>query len=855
MSVISHRAVSFNLCVGLAFFWTAVFLAGFGMAQQDAKSKTVEVTSTKAPQDDAAAQDKTANKDQDKDQDNSELEVLAGHSYHGDAFNEGPRQKAYLMGGTGEVHFEVTTSEEMAQKFFDQGIGQIHGFWDLEAERSFRQVAAIDEDCAMAYWGMALATIRNKERSKGFIAEAVKRKKKVSDREQKYITALDKYINHKSDDKKVRAAAYLRDLESIVLDFPNDVEAKALVAHRIWHNSREGIPVASYLATDALLNDIYKVNPMHPAHHYTIHLWDYRKPERAVESAEKCGASAHNIAHMWHMPGHIYSRLKKYETAVYQQEASARVDHNHMIRDRVMPDEISNYAHNNEWLIRNLVFVGRVKDSLALARNMIELPQHPKYNTLEKRGGSASYGRRRLLQVLREYQLYDDAVQLCESPYLSGAEDPAEEVKRLRLLGSAAAMTAEEDLLQSAKSQLKAQLQEERTKQEELETKIKLLKVASDKSADRPPRPIDMGGAATEKDASKLLNETKPKASKAKSIVKQIEKALKAIDGYEHYALKKYEAAAKLLKEAAGEDLSLVGELQVLAGNEKEGMKILNKQIERRPEEVLPLARLAFVQDTLGKSDEAKKTLERLRDCSTSIDIDIPVFARLESLALKAGFDEHWLKHSVLETNTAMRPELDTLGPLRWTPPTAPAWTLTDGDQNEVASQSLTGRPVLMIFYLGHGCLHCAEQLKAFGPRVPDFEKAGIDIIAVSSDSADKLGLSIKNYGSELPFKMLLADGDLEVFKKFRAYDDFEQQPLHGTFLIDAEGKIRWQDISYEPFMEHEFLLKESQRLLSQSITSQMVDRKETLEQHRKTKKAVSETKPKESQSVIAGNE
>ena len=37
---------------------------------------------------------------------------------------------------------------------------------------------------------------------------------------------------------------------------------------------------------------------------------------------------------------------------------------------------------------------------------------------------------------------------------------------------------------------------------------------------------------------------------------------------------------------------------------------------------------------------------------------------------------------------------------------------------------------------------------------------------------------------------------------------------MHGTYLIDGKGRIRWQDISYEPFMEAEFLLAESVRLL-----------------------------------------
>jgi hypothetical protein len=44
---------------------------------------------------------------------------------------------------------------------------------------------------------------------------------------------------------------------------------------------------------------------------------------------------------------------------------------------------------------------------------------------------------------------------------------------------------------------------------------------------------------------------------------------------------------------------------------------------------------------------------------------------------------------------------------------------------------------------------------------------------------------------------------------------DFENTALHGTFLIDGEGLVRWQDISYEPFADTQFLLDEVRRLLS----------------------------------------
>ena len=75
---------------------------------------------------------------------------VAGHSSHGEIFNEGPRQQAYLMGTTGNIDFPVTSSVSNVREFINQGVGQLHGFWYFEAERSFRQAAALDPDCAFA---------------------------------------------------------------------------------------------------------------------------------------------------------------------------------------------------------------------------------------------------------------------------------------------------------------------------------------------------------------------------------------------------------------------------------------------------------------------------------------------------------------------------------------------------------------------------------------------------------------------------------------------------------------------------------------------------------------------------------
>ena len=843
--------------------------------------------------DNSVDEKKPAAVDKSLDAEQSIKEVLAGHSAHGEAFNEGPRQKAYLMGGTGDVAFPVTTESEEAQAFINQGIGQLHGFWYLEAERSFRQAAAIDPDCAMAYWGAAVATYQNRVRGRGFIDKAHGLKKNVTKREQMYIDAFKKYLaatklekkNAKSDDAQElaekyksskdpeipgRAKSLLKDLESISIDFPEDLEAKAFIAHRIWYNSREGVPITSYLSTDLMIKEVLRAEPLHPTHHYCIHLWDYRKPELALKSAARCGPSAPSIAHMWHMPGHIYSRLKRYEDAVFQQSASARVDHAHMMRDRVLPDQISNFAHNNEWLIRNLTYLGRATEAVELAKNMVELPRHPNYNHLEKRGSSAAHGRKRLLEVLRIFELHDQAVELCQSSYLAEEKIVTEKIKTLRLLGCSAAMTDQSSVAADARQQLEAMRVEQSARESKLENRIEALepkKPSNEKSKDKKKNeastddddsqqekvdPASLkkslkaiqsvisgvdrfvtsnltksnltktdndSGKETlaEKDRSKTndaeLAELKKDKAAAKKLRKQLEKAILAIDGYQAAADGNFETAYKYIEKAAGEDVSLVAEWQFATGEKEKAIEKLKKQVDRRKQEVVPLARLAYVYHKNEDHDLAESTLKKLRDASSRLDLDIPMFARLAPIADRLELPADWRQKYQLPVDIGFRPDLDTLGPAHWSPQSAPTWMLQNASGDPVGSDDFESQPHIVIFYLGHGCLHCAEQLQAFAPQVDTFREAGIEMVAISTDDQAGLQKSIEDAGGEDFQIQLASNGDHDIFRAFRAYDDFEKQPLHGTFLIDAKGKIRWQDIGFEPFMDHEFLLKEARRL------------------------------------------
>ncbi len=267
--------------------------------------------------------------------------------------------------------------------------------------------------------------------------------------------------------KRERAQRLTRDLEKIVLDYPDDIEAKALLALQLWENERNDLPIVSHVAINAILDDVFDKNPMHPAHHYRIHLWDRQDAARALKSAALCGPSLPGIAHMWHMPGHIYSKLHRYQDAVWQQEASARVDHAHMMRDRLLPDQIHNFAHNNEWLIRNLIKLGQSDKAVALAKNMIELPRHPKLNTLKK--GSSQYGRQRLLQSLSSFRMWPELIALSDTAYLEPTDDETLQVERLRHLGIAHASLGHANETDAVKRQLNERLDALQRELEQLE--------------------------------------------------------------------------------------------------------------------------------------------------------------------------------------------------------------------------------------------------------------------------------------------------------------------------------------------------------------------------------------------------
>ncbi len=742
----------------------------------------------------------------------------AGHSVHGDAFNEGPRQGAYLMDGMPKVHFDVTHANEEAQKFFDQGLGQLHGFWYFEAERSFRQALKLDPTCIMAYWGMARANINNMERGRGFLAKAVAQKSSVTKREQMWIDSHAAYFRvgaakDSKDDPKTRRMDFIRALENIIEAFPDDIEAKAFLMLQIWDNSSVGIwPITSRMSVDALAREVLAVNPMHPIHHYRVHLWDGSDDaRRSLDSAALCGQSGPGIAHLWHMPGgHSYTPVKRYRDAVWQQEASNRVDHFHMIRDGVMPDLIHNYAHNSNWLSQNLCLLGRAEPALQIAKNLAEMPRHPKYNTLSLAksqpgynagNASAKLARERLIEIPQRFELWDDLLALDASGHFDIGTEPIDSIAPPALSGARALFQKRFHCLRDANvkeiTEAYRELSEERCA---ASAEAELKAITAKKSAADIAKARDEAQHATADTLAKIaerLDELQ--------VIRQFN------DGKFKETLAKFSKLDNLPRE-------LKIHMRFECGDKDEAEKQARDFAKNGVNQVPPMAVLADILWRNGKQDEAKETFKKMRELDGKMDLRLPMFQRLQPIAQALALPIDWRVEPPAAADTGVRPPLESLGPFLWSPSRAPDFSLPGPGGALYSPSQYHGRPLLLLFYLGAECKHCIEQLNAFAPVHSRFSELGVTVLAVGTDAPENTGKTLLKVklGSDFPFPILSdKPNGLKTFKAYRAFDDFENIPLHGTYLLDRDGKIVWQDIGFEPFTNVEFLLAETKRLLA----------------------------------------
>jgi peroxiredoxin len=729
-----------------------------------------------------------------------EKKLLSIAPMEGEAFENGPRHSAVLLESTGKVDFPITTAEPQAQLFFSQGVGQLHGLAYFEAERSFRQAATLDPECAMAHWGMAMANINNPKRASRLIKNGWVKMHKLSRREQLWYGSLYRYYEYEelrqgeSTDDSPRRAALIKSLEDLSYEFPADLEAKAFLVFHLLDNARHKMPLPSRQLVDALMHQVLAVNPQHPGQHYLIHLWNgSERDERALRAAAGCGPSAASTAQMWQMPALTYANLRRYDDVVWQLEAAARVDHASLVRTRTTPEDLYSYPQNCEWLAESLACVGRVHDAVHLAKQMIELPRLG-----PKQGRALAAGRERLLKILVQFEQWEQLLALEKTPYLAPADSAQDEVRRLSALAVANFQTGD---IERGEEKLAA-----------LDVALKTARLERIAAADAAAQTAKFQ-AKTEEQIAKIMTET---LRSFDSRVANTEWAIAEVRVYQALAAQKLDIVKALLSKAPAVPAERRSRILFAIGDQQEAVNQARIAVDANPNEVQPLANLADLLWQTKQPQSAQEAFEKLRALCAGVDLDLPTFSRLAPLAAALQLPTDWRVTAKVSADVGARPDLDSLGPLRWQPYPAAAWTLPNNQNRPQSLSDFRGRPVLVMFYLGSGCAHCIEQLNAFNPLTKDFAAAGIPILAVSTDSPEGLHKTMEKAKSDGGFLFpIVSDASLETFKSYRAFDDFERVALHGTFLIDGDGWVRWQNISADPFNDAAWLLAEAKRLLS----------------------------------------
>jgi tetratricopeptide (TPR) repeat protein len=260
------------------------------------------------------------------------------------------RAGAPLFEGMGNHEHPISTSDPWVQKYFNQGLVIDFAFNHAESARSFRAAQTLDENCAMCYWGEALALGPNinvtsngkaimSEESQLAAYEAIKKAASlsatVSQKERDYIDALAvRYNGDPESEREPQDLAYADAMRALYQKYPGDDDAASLFAEALmttmpwdyWLDPEN--PKPETIEVISALETVIARSPQHPlALHLYIHAVEASSsPERAEKAADSLANLVPGAGHLVHMPAHIYWRVGRYHDASEANVKAADVD-------------------------------------------------------------------------------------------------------------------------------------------------------------------------------------------------------------------------------------------------------------------------------------------------------------------------------------------------------------------------------------------------------------------------------------------------------------------------------------------------------------------------------------------------
>ncbi|KEQ74142.1 TPR domain protein [Aureobasidium namibiae CBS 147.97] len=326
----------------------------------------------------------------------------------------------------GTHHKSVTTTSDTAQIWFDRGLVWTYGFNHEEAVKCFERAIEQDENCALAYWGLAYASGPNYNKPWDFFdeddlfatvkkadaaaQEARRRGSSASPLEQVLIEALqsrypsDLSRKYDQDDFKSWNQSYADAMRKVYSAFPEDLDVATLFADALMNVTPWGLwdletgepaPGAHTVEAKEVLDRALSNSDSdrHPGLlHMYIHLMEMSsKPESAVPKANLLRGLVPDAGHLHHMPTHLDILCGDYESAAIWNLEAIKADEKFLSRVGPVNFYTLYRSHDYHFRIYAAMFAGQSKVALesvagleaSLPENLLRVASPPMADWLE----------------------------------------------------------------------------------------------------------------------------------------------------------------------------------------------------------------------------------------------------------------------------------------------------------------------------------------------------------------------------------------------------------------------------------------------------------------------------------------
>ena len=282
-------------------------------------------------------------------------------------------------GNLGEVSFQTSCRPEV-QIEFERGEALLHSFAYSAAEASFKQVAAMDPNCAIAHWGIAMSYFHQlwdpPIQQDSFLQgrEEIGRAQKIgggTDRERAFIHALALFYDQAfaAVPYPERISKYERAMGELAAAYPRDVESQIFYALALLasaspfdkSHSRQKHAVR-------ILEPLFHKYPQHPGiAHYLIHACDNREMARqGLVAARAYSKIAPSAPHALHMPSHIFTRLGMWSDSIASNQPARVAAHSQ--------GDVGEELHAMDYLVYAYLQEGREPEANGVIQQLKAMP-------------------------------------------------------------------------------------------------------------------------------------------------------------------------------------------------------------------------------------------------------------------------------------------------------------------------------------------------------------------------------------------------------------------------------------------------------------------------------------------------